>query len=281
MCKRFDLLRDEVEYDSGQGLTLGTGLFLMVEGAFSVHSHQHKVGVLDQLLHAGSEPGTSGTINHSVICADAKVDLIRFLNAEAILFGVIIDQFGDAVSLANCNDRGLWAEDSRDEVLATDVSNGRNTECSVVEVCLNETSISCSLRQVFQVTVDLQNTLVLHLFDVGHGETIRAVDCNAEVVVVLQDVPLDVAIVVEVVIDVRIDHGVLTHGNGACFDEEWQHRKVGVHLFHLFAEQDQGCCVHGVGEGERWDRQSLSHCLSHRLLHSCDALDTKVGKQDG
>lgn len=155
-----------------------------------------------------------------MIRANAEVNLIGFLDAEAVLFRVVVDQLSDTVGLANRNDCSLGTQDGRHEVLSTNVTNGRNTESSIVEVCLNETSIGCPLRQVLQVIIDLQNALVLHLLDVGDGEAVGAINSNAIVVVVLEHVPLDVAIVVEIIIDVRVDYGELTHGDGACFDEE-------------------------------------------------------------
>lgn len=148
------------------------------------------------------------------------------------------------MSLADRNDSGLGSQNSGHEILSTDVANGRDAESAIVEVCLSETSVGGARRQVFQVIINLENALRLDLLDVGDGETVGAVNRNAEVVVVLQDVPLDVALVVELVVDVRVNHGELSHRDRARLNEKWQHGQIGVHFLHFFAESNQGSGVH-------------------------------------
>ena len=78
--------------------------------------------------------------------------------------------------------------------------------------------------QVFQVLIDLDDAFLLDSLDAGHSESIRAIDCDAEVVIVLDYVTLDVALCVQVIVNVTVHDWVLSHGDGARLDKEGQHR---------------------------------------------------------
>ena len=148
-----------------------------------------------------------------MVGADAEVDHVGFLDSEAVVLGVVVDQLSHTMGLADCDDGGLRAQDGRHEVASTNVTDARDTKGAIVKVSLREATI-CSLhRKVLKFRVDLQDALILDLLDVGHGEAVWAVDCNTEVVIVLDNVALDVALGVKVVIDVRVHDGVLRHGD--------------------------------------------------------------------
>ena len=89
----------------------------------SVHRQEHHVWILDQLLHASSEPRASRPIDHSMICTNAEVYHVCFLQAEAIRLAIIIDEFGDSVRLSNCYDGSLRPQNSGHEVATSDVAH--------------------------------------------------------------------------------------------------------------------------------------------------------------
>ena len=238
-----------------------------------MHVEKHQVRVFDQLLHAGGEARARCPVNHPVVRADAEADIVGLLDAEAVLVRRIVDELGDAVCLPDRDYRCLRPQNGRHEVAATDVAHRRHAEGAIVEVGLRQAAIGRALTQVLQVIIDLENALGLDGLDVRHCEAVRAIDRNAEVVVVLEHVALDVAVRVQVVVDVRVHHGELGHCDRARLDEEGQHRQVSMHLLHLLAEQDQCRRVHVVREREGRDAKSLCHRLRHRLLHPTDLLD--------
>ena len=80
------------------------------------------------------------------------------------------------MGLPNCNNSGLRAQDCRHEVAATNVSNTAHAEGAIVEVSLRQPTITCACLQVLQRTIYLQDALILHLFNIGDGEAIRAID---------------------------------------------------------------------------------------------------------
>ena len=82
------------------------------------------------------------------------------LDSETIRLRIVIDQLSDSVRLSDRNDGSLWTKDGRYKVPSTDVTDARNTEGSIVKVCLSKTTVRGLIRQIFQVTIDLKNALV-------------------------------------------------------------------------------------------------------------------------
>lgn len=64
--------------------------------------------------------------------------------------------------------------------------------------------------------------------------------------VVLNHVPLDEPILVQVVVNVRVNKGVVAHGQRAGFDEERKHRQSGHLGLQLLAEGYEFSSVHLV-----------------------------------
>ena len=159
-----------------------------------MHVQEHKVRVLNKLLHARGEPGTCRTINHPMVRTDAKVDSICLLDSETIRLLIVIDQLRDSMCLSDRNDGSLWAQDGRYKVLASDITDTRNAESSIVKVSLDQTAICSLLRQVFQIVIDLKNALVLDGLDVRNSQAICTVHSDAKIVIVLHHVPLDVTL---------------------------------------------------------------------------------------
>ena len=89
----------------------------------SVHIQEHQVRVLNELLHAGSESGARRPINHSVVCTDAEVNLIGFLNTETIRFGIVVYKLCYTVGLADGDNCGLRAQDSWHEVASANIAH--------------------------------------------------------------------------------------------------------------------------------------------------------------
>ena len=87
-----------------------------------MHVEQHEIRVLDELLHSSAESGTGCTVDNSVIGRYAEVDGVHCLKAVTILASVIVDKLCNAVSLADCNNGGLWAQNSWDKVSASNVA---------------------------------------------------------------------------------------------------------------------------------------------------------------
>ena len=181
-----------------------------------------------------------------MVRTDTEVYHVGFLYAEAIFSGIIVDELGDAVCLANRNDGGLWAQNGGHEVASTDVAHARHAESAIVEVGLGQPTCARLIRQVLQLGVYLDDALLLHALDVGHSQPVRTVDRNAEVMIMLHHVALDVALAVQIVVDVRVHHRMLVHCDRDRLDEEGEHCQVSVHLFHFLAKCDQGCSVHLV-----------------------------------
>ena len=131
-----------------------------------------------------------------MICTDAEVNRVCFLNSHTVWVFVIINQLSNPVGLANRNNSTLGSQNGWYEVSPSDVTTTWDAEGSIVEVCLSETTVDSLIWQVLQISVNLENALVLDSLDVGDGKAIGAVDGNAEVVVVLHHVALNIAIVI-------------------------------------------------------------------------------------
>ena len=58
---------------------------------FSLHVQHHEVWILNQLLESLPKPCAGRPVDDSVIRADAEVDHVGLLYAEAILFRIIVD----------------------------------------------------------------------------------------------------------------------------------------------------------------------------------------------
>mmetsp|Transcript_11920 Transcript_11920/g.15208 ORF Transcript_11920/g.15208 Transcript_11920/m.15208 type:complete len:218 (-) Transcript_11920:862-1515(-) len=212
----------------------------------SLHIQHHEVGVLDELFEARAEPGAGGTIDDSVVGTDAEVDHVCLLQAVPVLSCLVVYQLSHSMGLADSDDSSLGSQDGRDEVAAADVAHAAHAEGAIIEVALREPTIRRTLLQALQIAIDLQNTLRLHRLNVWHSQTVLAIDGDRVVVIVFEDVPLDVALAIELVVDVRVHHGVLAHSDGARLDEEGQYGQIGVHLLHFFAQQGQRGGVHLV-----------------------------------
>ena len=137
-----------------------------------------------------------------MVRADAKVDGVCFLDSETIWLRIVIDQLGDSVRLSDRNDGSLWTKDGRYKVPSTDVTDAGNTEGSIVKVCLGKTTVRGLIRQIFQVTIDLKNALGLDGLDVWNSQAICTVDSDTEVVIMLDDVLLNIAFAIQLVVDV-------------------------------------------------------------------------------
>ena len=88
-----------------------------------MHRQEHHVGILDQLLHASTEPRASRPIDHPMICTNAEVYHVCFLQAETILLAIIIDEFGYAMRLSDCYDGSLRPQNGGHEVATSDVAH--------------------------------------------------------------------------------------------------------------------------------------------------------------
>ena len=137
-----------------------------------------------------------------MVRADAKVDGVCLLDSETIRLRIVIDQLGDSVRLSDCNDGSLWTKDGRYKVPSTDVTDAGNTEGSIVKVCLGKTTVRGLIRQIFQITIDLKNALGLDGLDVWNSQAICTVDSDTEVVIMLDDVLLNIAFAIQLVVDV-------------------------------------------------------------------------------
>lgn len=80
------------------------------------------------------------------------------------------------MGLPNGNNSGLRAQDCRHEVATANVSNTAHAEGAIVEVSLCQPAITRACLQVLQRTIYLQDALILHLFNIGDGEAIWAID---------------------------------------------------------------------------------------------------------
>ena len=108
-----------------------------------MHTQEHQVRILDQLFHTSAEPGACCSINHPVVGTDAEVNLIGFLNTEAIRLWVIVYQLCYTIGLADGNNSSLRAQDSRYKVATADIAYAWHTESAVVEISLGESSVRC------------------------------------------------------------------------------------------------------------------------------------------
>lgn len=88
-----------------------------------MHAQEHQVGVLNKLLHTRAKLGTGSTINHSMICTDAEVNRVCFLNSHTVWVLVIINQLSNPVGLANRNNSTLGSQNGWYEVSPSDVTN--------------------------------------------------------------------------------------------------------------------------------------------------------------
>jgi hypothetical protein len=109
-----------------------------------VHVQHHQVGVLDQLLHSGAEPGAGCTIDHSMIRAYAVVDGFSLLDSVAFRLRLVVDELSERVRLAYRDDSSLGPQDCRHEVATADVAHGRHAESTIVEVGFGEATIGGS-----------------------------------------------------------------------------------------------------------------------------------------
>lgn len=237
----------------------------------SSHVEQHEVGVFDELLHAGAEACHCRAVQNAVVRRNAEIDCLH--RCPVVVAPFVSHVLGHGVGFADSDDGYLGPEDGGHEIAAADVADRGDAEGRVGEVGSGKLVVLGLLNQKLKIVVDLQNALVLNLLDVGHSKTVGAVDSDAEVVVLFEDVALDEAILVKVVVDESIHLGVLGHGNGARLDKERQHRDLGMHRLHLLAQVDQLRAVHLVREGKERNGKALRHGLHHCFVNAHNLLN--------
>lgn len=107
---------------------------------------------------------------------------------------VVIFVFSILVSLTNSHDSCLRSQNSWHEIPSTDIADTRDTESAVSEVVSGQKSVIGFVAKSDKFIINLEDALLLHLLDVGYGQTIFRVNGNAEVVVVFHHIPLDIPV---------------------------------------------------------------------------------------
>lgn len=175
--------------------------------------------------------------------------------------------------LANSHNSDLGTQDSGDEVCAPDVPDTRYTEGSVLEVRSGELPLIDPVPDPDDLLVDLKYALVLDPLYVGDSEPVLGVDGNGEVVVALDHVLLDVALVVGLRVEVRVQDRVVQHRQRGRLHEEGQHCQVRVLFLQSLPKSKHLSGIDLISEHKEWYGARLSHGLSHGLLHPGKLLD--------
>jgi len=200
-----------------------------------MHVEEHEVRVFDQLLHLDWETGNSGTIKHTMVSWNTKVNTVLRLPSVSVRVSQIVYVLGLSVSLTNSNDSSLRSKNSWDEVATTKVTNARYTKCTIFKISFDQTTSLSFFPHFNELFINLKNTLILNIFDIGNNKAILGSNCNAKIMALLDNKLLNVAFIIYFTINVWVNDGVLNHCKRASLDEERKHSNSIMSAFDLFA----------------------------------------------
>jgi len=172
----------------------------------SLHAHQHLIWVFDVCFHKGGEAGDCGAVEYSVVCGDTETN--AFLRVERVAVLVVIR---DCVWFADCDDCCLRPQNCGHEVASPNIANRWNTECRICKVTSHQLSILWPLNQRLQIVINLHNRFLLNSLDVRHRKSIRAVNSHREIMIFLNNVALNQAILIDLIIHLRVHQRELHH----------------------------------------------------------------------